>query len=229
MKFSAHLFQKGLRFINYMAKIRIMDEGYIKFQPIWTKTQAFSVSGFHDLLKYRQKCYDREWIGVYPDGIGFGNISERIGGGKAFFISGSATGSISILGPEQVAKVTAVTATENKLWCSGPVLASSESMSHAVIYEQLPWVNGVIHIHHLGLWQHLLHKVPTTPADAPYGSPEMVAGIAHLLETTDLPTRRLFVMEGHEEGIFAFGQDLEEAFGVLVRGNRDRSFSGVTA
>ncbi|WP_020536202.1 class II aldolase/adducin family protein [Lewinella cohaerens] len=192
-----------------------MDEGYIKFQPFWTKTAAFPESEFHDLLKYRQRCYERKWIGVYPDGIGFGNISERITDSETFFISGSATGSIPILGPKQVAKVTAVVAVDNKLWCSGPILASSESMSHAVIYEQLPWVNGVIHIHHLGLWQYLLNKVPTTPADAPYGSPEMVAGIIRLLETTDLPTRKLFVMEGHEEGIFAFGQDLEEAFGVL--------------
>lgn len=192
-----------------------MDEGYIKFQPVWTKTEAFAESKFHDLLKYRQKCYDRQWIGAYPDGIGFGNISERIADGKTFFISGSATGGIPILGPEHIAKVTAVAAEENKLWCSGPAIASSESMSHAVIYERLPWVKGVIHIHHLGLWQRLLNKVPTTPADAPYGSPEMVAGIVRLLETTDLAARKLFVMEGHEEGIFAFGEDMEEAFGVL--------------
>ncbi|WP_367388338.1 class II aldolase/adducin family protein [Lewinella sp. LCG006] len=192
-----------------------MDEGYIKFQPVWKKTEAFAESKLQNLLKYRQHCYLRRWIGAYPDGIGFGNISERIGTGETFFISGSATGGIPVLGPEQIAKVTAVVAKENKLWCSGPVVASSESMSHAVIYEKLPWVKGVIHIHHLELWQHLLHKVPTTPADAPYGTPEMVDGIVHLLETTDLPERKLFVMEGHEEGIFAFGKNLEEAFGVL--------------
>ena len=192
-----------------------MDEGYIKFQPVWKKTEAFAESKFYDLLKYRQKCYELQWIGTYPDGIGFGNISERIADGNTFFISGSATGGIPVLGPGHIAKVTAVAAEENKLWCSGPVIASSESMSHAVIYERLPWVKGVIHIHHLGLWQRLLNKVPTTPAAAPYGSPEMVAGIVHLLETTDLPQRKLFVMEGHEEGIFAFGEDLEEAFGVL--------------
>jgi ribulose-5-phosphate 4-epimerase/fuculose-1-phosphate aldolase len=211
------------------SKIIILDEGYIKFQPIWTKTEAFVELHFRDLLRYRQKCYEHQWIGVYPGGIGFGNISQRIGEGDTFFISGSATGGIPILGPEQVAKVTAVAATENKLWCSGPVIASSESMSHAVIYEHLPWVKGVIHIHHLGLWQRLLHKVPTTPADAPYGSPEMVAGIAYLLETTDLPTRKLFVMEGHEEGIFAFGESLEDAFGVLEGSFGCLPFGGVNA
>lgn len=192
-----------------------MDEGYIKFQPFWTKTAAFQESEFHDLLKYRQMCYQQGWIGMYPDGIGYGNISSRIEESNTFFISGSATGGIPVLGSEKIAKVTAVAAPENQLWCCGPVLASSESMSHAVIYEQLPWVKGVIHIHHLGLWQYLLNKVPTTPADAPYGSPEMVIGIARLLDETDLPERKLFVMEGHKEGVFAFGVDLEEAFGVL--------------
>lgn len=197
-----------------------MDEGYIKFQPVWIKTDPFAESSLRNLLTYRQKCYERQWIGAYPDGIGFGNISERIvDGDNTFFISGSATGGIPVLGPEQIAKVTGVAAEENKLWCNGPIIASSESMSHAVIYEQLPWVKGVIHIHHLELWQRLLNKVPTTPADAPYGSPEMVAGIVRLLATTNLAEQKLFVMEGHEEGIFAFGETLEEAFGVLCTAN----------
>ncbi|MEM1214163.1 MAG: class II aldolase/adducin family protein, partial [Bacteroidota bacterium] len=146
----------------------------------------------------------------------FGNISQRIGTTDTFYVSGSATGGHAELGAAHFAKVTAVDAVRNRLWCSGPILASSESMSHAVLYEQLPWVRGVIHIHHLAAWQQLLHQVPTTDASAPYGSPEMVRSIATLLQTTDLPEQRLFVMEGHREGIFAFGESLEAAFAILA-------------
>lgn len=195
-----------------------MDEGYIKFQAIWQKEPEYPKALFQDLIKWRQACYAEKWIGVYPEGIGFGNISCRIKNTDQFFISGSGTGQLPVLSAKDIAKVTAVDAPNNKLWCSGPILASSESMSHAVIYRLQPWVNGVIHIHDLLLWQKLLHKVPTTAATAPYGSPEMVASINDLIKETHLPQSKIFVMEGHPEGIFAFGSDLEEAFHVLCAG-----------
>ena len=154
-------------------------------------------------------------IGAYPDGIGFGNISRRWDSEGRFLITGSATGNFEQLTPAHYCLVTEVVPNENRLTCRGPILASSESMSHSVIYRKQPGVNGVIHIHHLALWEYLLHKVPTTDASAPYGSPEMVASIADLLVTTDLPVRRLFVMEGHREGIFAFGETLETAASVI--------------
>jgi ribulose-5-phosphate 4-epimerase/fuculose-1-phosphate aldolase len=192
------------------------DEGYIKFQPIWQQRAAFPATELDNLRHWRQACYQRHWIGVYPDGIGFGNISERcFANSNHFYITGSATGGLAELSPKQVAKVTEVDADQNKLWCEGPILASSESMSHGAIYQELPWVQGVIHIHDLDFWQKLLHQVPTTTADAPYGSPEMVSSIIDLLRTTELPQQQIFVMEGHVEGIFAFGKNLADAFGVL--------------
>ena len=135
---------------------------------------------------------------MYDNGIGFGNISLRHGDSNQFYITGSATGGIAKLGATHIAKVNQVDASTNRLWCEGPLIASSESMSHAAIYTQLPWVKGVIHIHNLAFWRAALHQVPTTDAEAPYGSPEMVDSIIDLLQTTELPQSKLFVMEGHE-------------------------------
>ncbi|HMQ64527.1 MAG TPA: class II aldolase/adducin family protein [Flavilitoribacter sp.] len=168
-----------------------------------------------ELDHWRDVMYTAGLIGAYPDGIGFGNISRRWDGEGRFLITGSATGNFEQLEPSHYCLVTEVIPQENRLTCQGPILASSESMSHAVIYRERPEVNGVIHIHHLALWKYLLHKVPTTDASAPYGSPEMAASIVDLLETTDLPRRRIFVMEGHREGIFAFGETLESAASVI--------------
>ncbi len=191
------------------------DEGYIKFDAQWTPTPPFAAAEVAKLLHGRQIAYHHHWIGAYPDGIGYGNVSQRSGATDTFYITGSATGNFPILDNRHIAKVTRVAAAENRLWCEGPVVASSESMSHAAIYSELPWVGGILHAHDLAMWQRLLHQVPTTDARAPYGSPEMVDSIIDLIRHTDLPTRGIFVMEGHREGIFTFGKDLEAALGVM--------------
>ncbi len=193
-----------------------MDEGYIKFHPHWQKAPAFPEHEVRELITYRQKLYARKLIGAYPDGIGYGNISKRWKATDQFLISGSATGNLEVLGPEHFSLVTEVDLAANTLRCRGPVIASSESMSHAVIYRECPEVRAVIHVHHPGMWNNLLHQVPTTSAEATYGSPEMASAISELLAKTDLRQTRLFVMAGHEEGIFSFGNDLEQAYAVII-------------
>jgi len=194
----------------------MIDEGYIKFEIHWNKTPPLEFPQLETLIYWRQQCFLHNLIGAYPNRIGFGNISVRKGKSNQFYISGSATGNEKILSKQHFALVTKVDVASNQLWCEGAIVASSESMSHAIIYEKLPWVNAVIHAHDLAMWQRLLHQVPTTAADAPYGSPEMVASIAELIDTTNLAEQKIFVMEGHEEGIFVFGTDVEKAFNVCM-------------
>ena len=173
-----------------------MDEGYIKFRVHWQEDAPVDAPLLPELIRHRNLCCEHNWIGQYDNG--------------------SATGGVRDLSAAHISQVEKVDASSNQLWCRGPIVASSESMSHAAIYEKLPSVQGVIHIHQLELWQKALHAVPTTAADAPYGSPEMVDSIIDLIETTDLAQQKVFVMEGHEEGLFAFGRDLQEAYEVLL-------------
>jgi ribulose-5-phosphate 4-epimerase/fuculose-1-phosphate aldolase len=88
-------------------------------------------------------------------------------------------------------------------------------MSHAMIYRACPEAQVAIHVHDLAAWERLLHRVPTTDNSASYGSPEMARSILDLFAHTDLRELKLFVMEGHREGIFAFGEDFSEAMEVL--------------
>lgn len=194
-----------------------MDEGYIKFQACWTATPPLSYPLIDQLNHWRQKMYQQGFIGAYSNGIGFGNISQRLPARGEFLISGSATGNIEQLTAAHYAKVTAVDVDKNTLYCEGNTIASSESMSHAVIYQTCPDIHAVIHIHHLEMWKKLLHQVPTTDLSAAYGTPEMAYSIIHLLKTTDLLEKKIFVMEGHEEGIFVFGQDLASAAATLYQ------------
>ena len=193
-----------------------MDEGYIKFKASWSKTEPLDFSVIAVLNNWRQKLYEARLIGAYENGIGFGNISQRWKDQGQFIISGSKTGLIKHTSSRHYSKVVGFNLEKNNLQCEGPVIASSESMSHAVIYQECPDVNAVVHVHHLALWQRMLNQVPTTPPEATYGSPEMARAIIELLNNSDLKDRKIFVMAGHEEGIFTFGETLEEAGNLIL-------------
>ncbi len=196
------------------------DEGYIKFQAHWTQTPPFSEDEIEELNYWRERCFEEGWIGAYPDGIGFGNISCRYGHAGQFLITGSATGNFPVLNPGHFSLVNKANYTGNELWCSGPAIASSESMSHAAVYDACPGVNGVIHIHNLAIWEGLMEAGWATDPGATYGSPEMAESILRLLRETDIRNRKIFAMRDHYEGVFAFGATLEEAFERLKRGQK---------
>ena len=161
-----------------------MDEGYIKFRANRRRTPPLSHSTISTLNYWRQVMYQHQLIGAYPNGIGYGNISQRWKNTNQFIISGSKTGNYKILNEQHYSKVTDFDIHKNTVFCEGAIIASSESMSHAVIYQYCPTVQGVIHVHHLELWRHLLFKVPTTASGATYGSPEMATSIIDLLKQT---------------------------------------------
>lgn len=192
-----------------------MDEGYIKFQADWKQTPHIKTKDIIQLNYWRNEMYQQNWIGAYENGIGFGNISERWKNTDHFIISGSATGNFPVLTADHYALVTEVNIKENRLYCEGATIASSESMSHAVIFDALPWVNAVIHLHDLENWEKLLYHLPTTPKEIPYGSCEMAYAIQDLIKNTTLAEQKIFIMAGHIEGIFAFGKDMKEASEVI--------------
>jgi L-ribulose-5-phosphate 4-epimerase len=194
-----------------------MDEGYIKFQAQWQPAPALPMESLSELIQQRDALRRLGLIGVYENGIGYGNISQRYNNENQFVISGSATGHLVNVSAAHFTLVTKVDIAKNTVWCEGPIIASSETMSHAVIYQECPEVQAVMHVHHLQLWKELLHQVPTTNGSATYGSPEMAYSIINLLKNSNLRQQKIFVMEGHPEGIFVFGESLSECADLLMR------------
>ncbi len=192
-----------------------MDEGYIKFNCERIPSDDIPLDKVAALNMYREIMYNKGLIGMYPDGIGFGNISIRCDE-NTFLISGTATGGIPVLDKSHYSLVTDYNLQTNRLICKGPINASSESLTHALIYESSPSTNAIIHIHNLALWNQLMHKVPTSDNLVPYGTPEMAKEIKRLFEETSLSNEKIMVMGGHEEGIISFGKNLEEAANVLL-------------
>jgi len=193
------------------------DEGYIKFDCQWSNLPAdIPKSIFLKLNYWRDRLYQSGLIGAYSDGIGFGNISMRVGFSREFWITGSATGQFETLTKEHYAHVTDFDVFQNRVWCWGRNRASSESMSHAMLYYCDPKIKAVVHVHHKVLWQQLMHRVPTTSIDINYGTTEMALALKNLYNTTDLSQKKILVMAGHEEGIVTFGQTVSKAVELII-------------
>ncbi len=191
------------------------DESYIKFNCEWIPSEPVSGKIISGINSWRDTLYRIGLIGALEDGIGFGNISMRYGE-TAFLITGSATGSLEKLDETHYCLVENYDLGENRLLCRGPLRASSESLSHAVVYDCSPATNAVIHVHHAGLWNRYLNKLPTSAMDVPFGTPEMALEIKRLLEDPQTMREKFIVMGGHRDGIISFGESPDEAGKILL-------------
>jgi L-ribulose-5-phosphate 4-epimerase len=192
-----------------------MTDGYIKFNPQWIKRPISISSELLDKINHvRSILMTKGYLGVLSNGIGFGNISVRYGNSDRFIITGSATGGIPVLETSHLALVESVSIEENSLVCLGLTAASSESLSHAIIYKTIPGVNSVIHIHDAAFWKNNFDLLPTSDPSAEFGTPEMAFSIEQILTMTKMQ-EGILVMGGHEDGLIAFASNLADSLLLL--------------
>lgn len=193
-----------------------IDEGYIKFNCDWT-FKPLQINIPEEILAYRDKLHELKLIGHIKNlNIGYGNISVRTDDG--IIISGTQTGNIFPINKESFTVVTSYEIAKNNVICEGPVKASSETMTHAAIYEIDDSIKAIIHVHNASIWKKLLHKFPTTNAAVAYGTPEMAGEIKRLFNEHHFNnTDNIIIMAGHEDGIISFGKDLKEAYNILIK------------
>lgn len=196
---------------------------YVKFTSERARDEITPFDKFAELNAYRRKLLELRLIGVDPDGTSFGNLSVRDGTTKNFYITGSATGGLFELTLADCAKVVAYDFEHNCVRYEGSTVPSSESLTHAAIYKSNAMAGAVIHCHDSPLWTAILNQAPTSSKAAGYGTPEMAYEVMRLFKISDVQSRKIFVMAGHQGGIVTFGGDLEEAFAVLMH-ERKESF-----
>lgn len=192
-------------------KLPRSERGVVLFRSDWLRSPSPSPARTRALCEWRQRLHEAGLIGVNAEGVGFGNLSQRCGDSSRFLISGTGTGRLSRLGPQHFTEVTGYRFEDNFLSCSGPCQASSESLTHAAVYQTAPMVKAVIHVHHGELWQRLRGRIPTTDSSAEAGTPEMAFAIEKLFKKGMSREKGLFVMGGHEDGLMAYGSDLSSA------------------
>jgi len=187
-------------------------EGSIKF-TCHMNTEKIEIPStlFIPLNYWREEMWQNSFIGAYPDGIGYGNISIRVPQSDQFYISGTATGGIPELDQIHYPLVGRCDLLQNAVWCRGVVKASAESMSHAAIYSCSSDIGAVVHIHNRELWQKYLDILPATAKEIEYGTPDMAFEIIRLMNLPETQQKKVFVMGGHMDGIISFGKTVEEA------------------
>lgn len=192
-----------------------MNEGIVKFSCEWQKAEPLDPAIIDELNRWRQVMYNCGLIGVDAEGVGFGNISQRLGNDE-FVITGSGTGLIKMLTNEHYTVVEKSDVCRNRVFAHGSIIASSESMTHAVLYSCDSKINAVVHVHSKLLWERFVDELPTSSSLAAYGTPQMAAEMARLYQNSELPYAKILVMAGHKDGLMAFGETLEEACGMVL-------------
>jgi len=153
-------------------------------------------------------------------GLGFGNVSIRLESGNAtsFIISGTQTGGMDRLFPEHYSSVKTFDPATNSVVAEGVVRPSSESLTHGSLYRLDRTIGAVIHAHSPEIWtQTDSIGIPVTRRDVYYGTPEMAEEVCRLFQNTPVSVLKIFAMGGHEDGIVAFGSNIEQAGRTLVR------------
>lgn len=194
-------------------------EGVIKYALDFVPGDAPALShALGQLDAWRSILHRLGLVGQTPgryDGYGFGNVSVRDRSG--FLISGTQTGKPEQLGAAGYAHVTACDPQTNAVAATGAVKPSSESLTHGAVYALDTHIACVLHVHSLDIWQaRAALGLPCTAADVPYGTPAMAAAVAALYANTGLRCGRVFAMDGHEDGVVAFGEDPAHAGQALL-------------
>jgi ribulose-5-phosphate 4-epimerase/fuculose-1-phosphate aldolase len=190
---------------------------YVKFTYQRMRADIAPFNALAELNACRRELVELRLIGLDSNGMGFGNLSVRDGSSRNFYITGSATSDLPKLSLTDCVRVVDYNFKKNQLQYDGTAIPSSESLTHAAIYESDPAISAVIHCHDSVLWQTLLDVAPTTSKETAYGTCEMAYEIMRLFKETDVRSRKILVMAGHEGGIVTSGKNLEEAFAVLMR------------
>lgn len=190
-----------------------MIDGYIKFTSNWKKQSiVINEEELNTLNYYRTKLVKLGMIGKIDNGPGFGNISYK-SNKNTFIITGSNTGGFNVLDKSHLSLVTEVNIAKNSISCSGLTIASSESMSHAAIYNTILSVKSIVHIHHKEMWNFYKNNLPTTDIGITYGTPQMAYSIIKKVESNlNVGT---VVLGGHEDGIIVFGISLSHCYSTI--------------
>jgi hypothetical protein len=201
-------------------------EGVVKFELGFTPSLPLPGNTLAGINAWRRILYLLGLVGRDPKrygGLGYGNISERIGPFPAlphqrrFIISGTQTGDLDRLREKHFVTVLECCPEENRVVAEGPIRPSSESLTHGSLYGLDDSLRSVMHVHSPEIWRHCLELgIPRTRKNASYGSPEMAAEVCRLLAAGE-GQAGLFAMAGHEDGVIAFGHSHEEAGTVLLR------------
>jgi len=195
------------------------QEGVIQFSyALDAGDTAIDDAQFSRLAAWRSVLRDLQLLGEDPlryGGFGYGNLSVRHPDG-GFVITASQTSGLATLGRAQLVHITRADLADFRVQATGAMAPSSESLTHAMLYQADPRLNVVFHIHCPLIWRARdALGIPATAGDVPYGTPAMAQAVRSLL-ARESHRPLLFATAGHEDGVFAAGATCRECGTRLV-------------
>ena len=194
-------------------------EGVIKYQLHHTDAVLPEQLSIAELNAWRTVLFKLNLIGQDPlryQGLGYGNISQRLNHSSEFIISGTQTGHLATLQKHDYCLITNAQPEQNQIYSQGLCKPSSEALTHASVYQHDHNINAVIHVHSPIIWQNTDKlKLAHTAAHIAYGTPDMANAVAELLSSN--PKIPVFTMLGHEDGVIAFAENLNTAASLLIQ------------
>lgn len=159
------------------------------------------------------------------EGLGYGNASARVPpmgdvgrGRRRFLVTGTQTGGRLRVGLEDFCLVEGYDIARNQVTSVGLVPPSSESLTHAAIYDIAPAARFVLHGHAPEIWRHAAALgVPVTRPEAANGTTAMALDVQRLYRESTFSSTGILAMGGHEDGVLVMGRTASEAGETLVR------------
>jgi len=192
------------------------QEGSIQFDLEHFTGPALPENTLDQLMGWHEIMHKIGLVGHDPHrygGFAYGNMSVRHAKNQ-FIISGTQTSGLTKLTPDDYSIVEQCFPTRNKVVSTGPTHPSSECMTHSVIYASHYNVGAIIHVHSPLIWQHYAElELPCTSAIVPYGTPQMATAIRVCVHSPI----GLVAMLGHEDGVVAYGVNLEQVGTILLK------------
>lgn len=197
------------------------QEGVTKFDLRFTPAPPLLLAELCELNTWRKLLWQLELIGQDAsryDGLGFGNLSRRLAPSQHFIITGTQTGHLPELDERHYTTVIEADAQTNRVCAEGPLAPSSESLTHAMLYQVDTSVQFVFHVHSPVLWRGATSLgIPVTNPAVAYGTPAMAEEVRRLATEMSAWRMGIFAMGGHEDGVIAFGKTAEEAGIILLQ------------
>ena len=203
----------------------VTKEGIVKYQLDYLPGHPVNFPVIASLNAWRKILFMANLVGQDVDrygGAGYGNVSQRLeravkGTQPRFAISGTQTGGLVELTADHYAIVTETWPEENRVVATGPIMPSSESLTHGMLYVVDQAANFILHAHSPEIWQNASALgIPTTSASVAYGTPEMAEEVRRLFRDTPVRERKILCMGGHTDGVMSFSRTAEEAGCVMM-------------
>ncbi len=189
------------------------EEGYLKFQCERVNGTLGEPTFFRKFNLFRTRLWDLGLVGEKENGIGFGNLSRRIG--QYIFITGSQTGGKRELEIEDYVLVLDWNWERFTVKSFGKRPCSSETFTHLAVYTSSLEAKVVVHIHSAEIWQWAKDKIPGTPPEAEFGTLELALAVRRLV-ARDPKGFGWLVLLGHEEGLIVWGKTVSQVLELIM-------------